>query len=232
MKKVIISIFMILFSAIIVAQDQSRIPLIGEEAPKFKANSTNGVIRFPKDFGSSWKVIFSHPMDFTPVCSSELLELAHMQNEFRELNVNIIVLSTDTLYNHVSWKLAMEQINYKDREPVKIQFPFVDDESRKVSLMYGMIHTPTSTTRNVRGVFIIDPDNIIRSIQFYPVELGRNMQEIKRAIIALQTADQCQVYTPANWNPGDDVILPWRDMEVLADPNVYQLTWFMTFKKL
>lgn len=231
MIKFKITLFMLTLCAITYAQDVPRIPLIGEEAPKFKAESTNGVINFPKDFGSNWKLIFSHPKDFTPVCSSELLELASMQEDFKDLNVDIIVVSTDPLYQHFNWKERIEQITYKNREPVTINFPMVEDEKMRIAYKYGMLHYRVSTTEYVRGVFIVDSDNIVRLVQFYPMEIGRNMVEIKRAVIALQTHEKDGVLTPANWEPGDDVLLPWYDKEVLSNPDVYQLDFFMTFKK-
>ena len=231
MKKIKITFLLAILCAITYAQDIPGIPLIGEEAPNFKSESTNGVINFPKDFGTNWKLLVSHPQDFTPVCSSELLELAIMQEDFKDLNVDIILVSTDALYQHFNWKERIEQITYKNREPVTIDFPMVDDEKLKIAYKYGMMHYRVSTTRYVRGVFIIDPDNIIRLIQFYPMEIGRNMLEIKRAIIALQTTERDQVLTPANWEPGDDVLLRWHDKEVLSNPDVYQLDFFLTFLK-
>jgi peroxiredoxin (alkyl hydroperoxide reductase subunit C) len=126
----------------------------------------------------------------------------------------------------------MEGIKYKNREPVKIDFPLVDDQSRSISNKFGMLHETVNTTRDVRGVFIVDPGNIIRFIQFYPMEVGRNFHEIKRAIIALQTAERDDaIRIPANWEPGDDVILHNYNRETLTDPGVYQLTWFLTFAK-
>ena len=231
MKKIKITFLLAILCAITYAQDIPGIPLIGEEAPNFKSESTNGVINFPKDFGTNWKLLVSHPQDFTPVCSSELLELAIMQEDFKDLNVDIILVSTDALYQHFNWKERIEQITYKNREPVTIDFPMVDDEKLKIAYKYGMMHYRVSTTRYVRGVFVIDPDNIIRLIQFYPMEIGRNMLEIKRAIIALQTTERDQVLTPANWEPGDDVLLRWHDKEVLSNPDVYQLDFFLTFLK-
>jgi peroxiredoxin (alkyl hydroperoxide reductase subunit C) len=234
MKKVNITFALVLLSAISFAQSESRIPLIGEKAPSFNALSTKGVIKFPKDFGNNWKLIFSHPSDFTPVCSSELLELALMQEEFKALNVDLIVISTDALTTHQDWIKGLELVKYKDQDPVKIDFPLIDDQGLDISKKYGMVHGHedlATRVKDVRGVFAIDPDNIIRFTQFYPMEIGRNMDEIKRAVIALQTSDKNQVLTPANWEPGDDVLLRGVNDEILSDPNVYQLTWFMTYMK-
>lgn len=189
----------------------SRIPLIGEDAPSFTAETTNGTITFPSDFGKNWKILFSHPADYTPVCSSEILELATMQDDFDKLGVKLAILSTDNLARHKSWKRTLENMATKGREPVKIKFPFIDDDSRKACRMYGMISPKVNATRAVRGVYIISPDNIIESINFYPMNIGRNMDEIKRTVIALQTAQRLQVLTPANWHVGDDVMLPYLD---------------------
>jgi len=217
----------------------SRIPLIGEDAPSFTAESTNGQITFPDNFGSKWKILFSHPADFTPVCSTEILELAHMQNEFDRLGVKIAVISTDTLYKHISWKKSLETLKYKGMDPVKIDFPLIDDNSWSASKSYGMLHAPTSTQRDVRGVFIIDPNNKVRAIYFYPMEIGRNMDEIRRTVVALQTADKQKVLIPANWEPGDDVLIPYvrssKDAENMTtgiDRDIYKVSWYMTFKKL
>lgn len=189
----------------------SRIPLIGEEAPSFIAESTNGTINFPSDYGKNWKILFSHPADFTPVCSSEILELATMQNDFDKLNVKLVILSTDNLERHYSWKRTLETLATNGREPVKIKFPLIDDKSRIICRMYGMISPNVNSTRAVRGVYIISPENRIESINFYPMSVGRNMEEIKRTVIALQTTHSMQVLTPANWHIGDDVMLPYLD---------------------
>jgi peroxiredoxin 2/4 len=241
-KRIIFAIVLLLAMGQVWSQQKTappRIPLIGEDAPSFTAESTNGQITFPNDFGAKWKVLFSHPADFTPVCSSEILELAALQPEFDKLGTKIAVMSTDTLYKHVAWKKSLETLKYKGRDPVKINFPLIDDNSWSASKEYGMLHAPVSDRRDVRGVFIIDPKNKVRAIYFYPMEIGRNMDEITRTIIALQTADKQKVLTPANWKPGDDVLIPYvksiDKAEIPAtgnDQNIYQVSWYMTFKKL
>ena len=240
-NRIFISIELFFAVAQVWAQEKnsSRIPLIGENAPSFTAESTIGQITFPDYFGSKWKILFSHPADFTPVCSTEILELAHMQNEFDRLGVKIAVISTDTLYKHFSWKKSLETLKYKGMDPVKIDFPLIDDNSWSASKSYGMLHAPTSTQRDVRGVFIIDPNNKVRAIYFYPMEIGRNMDEIRRTVVALQTADKQKVLIPANWEPGDDVLIPYvrssKDAENMAtgiDQDIYKVSWYMTFKKL
>ena len=188
---------------------QNEIPLIGSKAPSFTAKSTDGKITFPNDFGSSWKILFSHPQDFTPVCSSELLELAFMKKEFEALGVKIAVISTDDVEKHNLWVQHLEELDYKGRGNQDINFPLFEDTDGVISRKYGMLHEPTSTSRDVRGVFIIDEDNIVRSINFYPMEVGRNMVEIERILVALQTTDNEKVLTPANWNNGDDVMVPY-----------------------
>ena len=233
MKKVKITVVLILLAAITTfAQRDSKIPLLGEKAPAFTGKSTQGQINFPDDYGKSWKLILSHPRDFTPVCSSELLELARMQDEFKDLGVDIIVVSTDSLHLHYSWIEALENIELKGQDPVTIQFPLVDDYSRTIAEKYGMLHDYTNTTISVRGVYVIDPENNVRFVQFYPMQVGRSMHEIKRAIIALQTAQENDVVIPADWNPGDYVLLYHYQQKDLENPKVHQVEWFLTYKKI
>ncbi len=219
-------------------KNEYEIPLIGAKAPSFSAKSTDGKLKFPNDFGKSWKILFSHPRDFTPVCTTELLELAYKQGEFEKLGVKLAVISTDLLSQHEMWKAHLEEINYKDRGTVEINFPLIEDNEAIYSRMYGMIHEPTSTTRDVRGVFIIDPDNIVRTINFYPMEVGRSTDEIIRLVQALQTTVKTDYFTPANWEKGNDVIVPhfpYKKHEVEADPsikdNFYQVGNRVWFKK-
>jgi len=225
-------LLLVLCSNLAFTQSEMRIPLIGEKAPSFKAETTNGPIKFPKDFGTNWKLILSHPKDFTPVCSTELLALAEMQDDFKELNVDLLLVSTDPLYDHVSWKDAIEKILSEDQDPVEIEFPLVEDSNLKISKKYGMLHDYSGDNKDVRGVFLIDPQNIIRFTMFYPTEIGRNMAEIMRAVIALQTTYETDMLTPVNWEPGDDVLLRYYNPEDLENPDIYQRAWFMTFRKL
>jgi peroxiredoxin 2/4 len=213
-----------------------RIPLIGEEAPSFTTETTAGIINFPFDYGRNWKIIFSHPMDFTPVCSTELIELANLHDEFESLGVKIITVSTDPLETHKQWKKVLEQIEYKEYPRQKINYPIVDDSSLVIAKLYGMIHRESDNNRDVRGVFIIDPDNKIRAEFFYPMEVGRNMNEILRAVIALQTTERNEVMTPANWTTGNDVLVPFPLKTNMSEINTetgeyYQLSWFLIFKK-
>lgn len=238
MKKFLLVLVSVTFFMGTVLSQSSRIPLIGSKAPSFTAESTNGSLTFPDDFGRKWKILFSHPQDFTPVCSSELLELAFMQKEFKKLGAEIAVVSTDNVSQHKLWKAQLEEIDYKNRGPQKIEFPLFDDSKKLVSKEYGMLHEPTSTNKDIRGVFIIDPNNVIRSVNFYPMQVGRNMKEIERILIAMQTADNEMVCTPANWNPGEDVIVPhypYTDKELADNPAIkdeyYNIGNRMWFKK-
>ena len=220
-------------------KEVTRIPLIGELAPEFTVQTTNGKIHFPDDYSMKWKIVFSHPADFTPVCSSEMLQLAAMQDEFDKLNTKIIVISTDGLESHLAWVKSLETINYPGSTPVKINFPLVPDPDFKISKKFGMIHSYTSTTQDVRGVFIIDPNDRICAVFFYPHNIGRNLEEIERTLIALQTSDKFDVLTPANWHPGGDVMIknsPIHD-EASAPawknaPGTTSFPWYMCFKKL
>jgi peroxiredoxin (alkyl hydroperoxide reductase subunit C) len=224
------------FATTVLSQD--KIPLIGSQAPSFTAKSTNGKMTFPDDFGNSWKILFSHPQDFTPVCSSELLELAYMQKNFEKLNVKFAVISTDDVAQHDLWKEHLQELDYKGRGKQAIEFPIIEDVKAVASKRYGMLHEPTSTVKDVRGVFIIDANNVVRAINFYPMQVGRNMIEIERTVVALQTADKEQVLTPANWNSGDDVLVPYfpyTKEQLAANPELqdefYNVGNRMWFKK-
>ncbi len=239
MKKIVLlTAVTVLSSCLLTAQADrekvNRIPLIGEEAPSFKAETTNGPIVFPYDFGNKWKILFAHPQDFTPVCSSELLELAHLQKEFDKLNVKLAVISASPLEDHVQWKKALEDIQYKGRVATRIKFPLIEDKSRVISNQYGMIHPAISGTKSVRGVFIIDPDNIIRAVSFYPLNVGRNSGEILRSVMALQSANDVTM-TPSDWKPGDDLLVavpPVTDQRTENVPDgFYKLAWFMWYEK-
>ncbi|MBN1199937.1 MAG: peroxiredoxin [Bacteroidales bacterium] len=219
--------------------DNEHIPLLGEMAPEFIAQTTTGRLNFPGDYEMKWKILFSHPADFTPVCSTEILELATMQDEFDKMNTKIMVLSTDGLSSHMAWVESLQKISYPGDKPVQIKFPLIADPDSKISRMYGMIHSYTSNTRDVRGVFIIDPSDRIAAIFFYPMNVGRNMDEIKRTLIALQTSEKFDILTPANWNPGQQVMInspaTQQESEKMAqkkEKNLTSLSWYMWFKTL
>lgn len=239
MKKTLSTLLLSALLIGVAVGQRNEIPLIGSMAPSFNTSSTNGDITFPEDFGSSWKILFSHPQDFTPVCSSELLELAYMHNDFDRLNVKIAIISTDDLAQHVLWKKHLEELDYKGRGKQSISFPILDDHRAIVSKEYGMLHEPTSTVKDVRGVFIIDPENTVRSINFYPMQIGRNIAEIVRIVEALQMSDEQTVLTPANWNEGEDVLVPYfpyTKEELAANPELekefYSVGNRMWFKKV
>ncbi len=240
MKKLMLTLVSVAFLVGgVFSQKSSNIPLIGSKAPSFTTKSTNGKIKFPDDFGKDWKILFSHPQDFTPVCSSELLELAYMEKDFKRLGVQIAVISTDDVDMHKMWKAHLEELDYKGRGTQQINFAILDDSKATVSKTYGMLHSPTSTSKDIRGVFIIDSENMVRSINFYPMEVGRNMTEIVRIVEALQTTDAEQVLTPANWNEGDDVMVPYfpyTKAQLAANPELkdeyYNMGNRMWFKKV
>jgi len=236
--KTLFILLFIFFVGTTTYSQSNQIPLIGAEAPVFTAQTTNGELTFPNDFGDSWKILFSHPKDFTPVCSSELLELAYVQEDLDLLNVKFAIISTDNLSQHRMWKAHLEELDYKGRGKQTIHFPIIDDSSKKVSLLYGMLHAPTSTSRDIRGVYIIDPQNTVRSINFYPIEIGRNITEIERTILALQAADETKLLTPANWITGEDMMVPhfpYTQSDLANDPDLkneyYNVGDRMWFKK-
>ncbi len=184
-------------------------PRIGEKAPAFEAVTTQGKINFPSDFKGKWKILFSHPADFTPVCTSEFMTFGKMAAEFEALNCQLIGLSVDGLYSHIAWlRTIKDKIEYKGMKNVEIHFPLIDDVSMKVAKLYGMIQPGESETSAVRAVFFIDPKDTIRTIMYYPLALGRNFDEIKRVLVGLQTVDNFGVALPADWRPGDEVIVP------------------------
>ena len=238
MKKTFATFVMAVFILGNAAARENKIPLIGSEAPSFTAQSTSGEITFPESFGTSWKILFSHPQDFTPVCTSELLELAYLQSDFEELGVKVAVISIDKVDIHHMWKAHLEDTEYKGRGKQKITFPIIEDPKATVSKQYGMVHEQAGTSRDIRGVFIIDPGNTIRSVNFYPNEVGRNMEEIKRLVVAMQLSDKEQVYTPANWNKGDDVLIPqfpYTEEQLSINPEIkndyYNVGTHLWFKK-
>jgi len=216
----------------------NRLPLIGDRAPEFRALTTNGTINFPEDYKGKWVLFFSHPSDFTPVCTTEFMTLASMQEEFRAMNVELLGLSVDSLYSHIAWIRTIESMKWKGMENVKIDFPVIADLNTKVSTQYGMLQPNVSSTQAVRAVFVIDPEGIIRSIIYYPLTTGRNFDEIKRMIKALQKSDQTHCSTPANWQPGDDLIISTPVTAAAAESAMnsenddeYALDWFLRFRK-
>ena len=184
-------------------------PRIGDAAPEFKATTTQGNINFPSDYKGSWVILFSHPADFTPVCTSEFMTFASLEEKFAHARCKLVGLSVDGLYSHIAWlRTIKDKIKYKGMSEVEVKFPLIEDISMEIAKRYGMIQPGESTTKAVRAVFYIDPKGIIRAIIYYPLSLGRNFDELYRVLIALQTADKFGVATPADWRPGDEVIVP------------------------
>ena len=187
----------------------ASMPRIGDAAPAFTAHTTQGDIDFPQDFSGSWVILFSHPADFTPVCTTEFMTFASMQQEFADLNTRLVGLSVDGLYSHIAWlRTIKDRIAFRGMENVEVTFPLIEDITMHVARLYGMIMPGEDSTKAVRAVFVIDPRGVIRTILYYPLSTGRNFDEIKRVVVALQTADALAVATPADWRPGDDVIVP------------------------
>jgi len=184
-------------------------PRIGDNAPLFKAVTTQGTINFPEDYKGSWVILFSHPADFTPVCTSEFMTFASMEDKFAKANCKLVGLSVDGLYSHIAWlRTIKEKIEYKGMKDVEVKFPLIEDITMEVAKKYGMIQPGESNTKAVRAVFFVDPKGIIRAIIYYPLSLGRNFDELYRALVAMQAADAFSIATPADWRPGDDVIVP------------------------
>ncbi len=186
-----------------------RMPMIGDPAPEFKAKTTQGDINFPSDYAGQWVILFSHPADFTPVCTSEFISFAVLEEEFARLNTKLVGLSVDGLMSHIAWlRTIKEKIEFNGQKNVEVKFPLIDDISMNVARKYGMIMPNAASTQAVRAVFVIDPKGIVRAIIYYPLSTGRNFDELIRLVQALQTADAFGVATPADWRPGDDIIVP------------------------
>jgi len=212
--------------------EYENVPLIGEPAPEFGANTTNGYVHFPDDYRGKWVVFFSHPGDFTPVCTTEFMTFQSMIDEFRALNTELIGLSVDSNASHMAWiQTIRNDIVFQGWKDMEIIFPIIADVSGSVAHRYGMIHDATGDTDTVRAVFIIDPRGIIRTILYYPKSVGRNITEIKRIVIALQTSDAFHVATPAEWIPGEDVIVP-APHTITDVRRKNDRDWFLKFKSI
>lgn len=220
-------------------QEVFSMPRIGDKAPEFKAVTTQGNINFPGDYKGNWVILFSHPADFTPVCTSEFMTFANLEQKFSEVNCKLVGLSVDGLYSHIAWlRTIKEKIEYKGMQNIEVKFPLIEDITMEVAKKYGMIQPGESNTKAVRAVFFIDPKGIIRAVIYYPLSLGRNFDELYRVIVALQAADEFGVALPADWRPGDDVIVPTAGscgvakerMESKDEMHCYD--WFFCTKKL
>jgi len=191
-----------------IQKEFTSMPRIGDKAPEFKAVTTQGPINFPGDYAGDWVILFSHPADFTPVCTSEFMTFASLADKFEKANCKLVGLSIDGLYSHIAWLRSIkDKIEYKGMKNIEVKFPLIEDITMNVANKYGMIQPNEAATQAVRAVFFIDPKGIIRAIIYYPLSLGRNFDELYRVIIALQAADAFGVATPADWQPGDDVII-------------------------
>ncbi len=221
--------------------ERVHMPVIGEQAPAFEADTTQGKIRFPEDYKGKWVILFSHPADFTPVCTTEFMTFASMEKEFEALNCKLIGLSIDSHYSHIAWlRTIKEKIEYKGMKNVEVNFPVIADLKMDVARKFGMVQPAESDVSAVRAVFFIDPQGKIRLLMYYPLSTGRNFQEIKRVLISMQTVDKYNIATPADWMPGDDVIVPppgscgtaKERVEGADKEGIRCLDWFMCFKPL
>lgn len=207
-------------------------PRIGDQAPDFTAVTTKGTIQMSDYAAGKWIVMFSHPADFTPVCTTEMSGFALEKAEFDALNTELIGLSIDSIHSHLAWVN-----NVREKTGVYFDFPIIADLDMKVSKLYGMLQPNESETAAVRAVFFIDPEKKIRLIMYYPLNVGRNMEEILRALKALQFADQHQVAMPLNWRPGEQVIVPppktLAEMEArIADTSVEKIDFYLAKKTI
>ena len=212
----------------------ARIPRINEPAPLIEAKSTHGVIKLSDYFAKGkWVLLFSHPADFTPVCTTEFVEFARRHEDFEKHNVQLIGNSVDSVYAHIAWVR-----NIEEKFGVKVKFPVIADLDQKVARAFGMVHEAVSDTATVRAVFFIDPKGVSRALLYYPLSLGRNIDELLRVFEALQTADANGVATPANWRPGDPVIVPAPITQIDAEKRAAGQEghdvkdWYFTKKKL
>lgn len=208
------------------------LPKIGDQAPDFTAQTTQGEVTLSTWQEGKWVILFSHPADFTPVCSTELTEFGRRAKEFEQRGVKLIGISVDSIHSHLAWHQNLGKIL-----GVALPFPIIADSTRAVSELYGMIHPGASATVTVRALFVIDPKRVVRALIYYPLNIGRNVDEVVRVIDALQTADKNGVACPVNWKPGDKVIVPppKTEKEVadrLALQNVERLDFYLTKKSL
>jgi peroxiredoxin (alkyl hydroperoxide reductase subunit C) len=206
------------------------LPRLGDMAPAFEAPTTYGVLKLV-DFKGKWLILFSHPADFTPVCTTEFMAFAEIYPELKKRGVELLGLSVDSNSSHIAWVR-----NIEEKTGVKIPFPIIADLNKEVATAYGMLHPAQSTTAAARCVFFIDPNQIIRLMLYYPLSVGRNMAEIIRIIDCLQTNDAHKVATPANWKPGDKVVVPAPTTQEGADDRMkegYECTdWYLCKKNI
>lgn len=206
------------------------LPILGEEAPEFEALTTHGPLKL-SDLRGKWVVLFSHPADFTPVCTTEFISLAEANDELQRLNVQLIGLSIDSVHSHLAWVR-----NIEEKMGVAIPFPIIADLDMGVARKFGMIHPGQSSTATVRAVFFIDPDGMMRAMIYYPLNNGRSIPEIVRLVKALQTTDRHGVATPANWQPGEKGVVPppktAKAMEQREKEGYDCKDWYLCFKEI
>jgi peroxiredoxin (alkyl hydroperoxide reductase subunit C) len=210
--------------------DYGSMPVLGEPAPDFEAVTTSGPLRL-SDLKGKWVVLFSHPADFTPVCTTEFMAFSGVAEELKSLNVQLMGLSIDSVHSHLAWIR-----NVKEKMGVEIPFPIIADLDMKIAKKYGMIHPGQSNTSTIRTVFFIDDKGIMRAMIYYPLSIGRYIPEIIRLIRALQTSDKYGVSTPANWQPGDKVVVPPPKNKAEMDKRLSEgyecKDWYLCFKKI
>lgn len=222
----------------LLCENAYSIPLIGDEAPSFKAKTTDKEINFPQDYKGKWVVLLSHPGDFTPVCTTEFLAFQDELAKFSSLNTELLGLSVDNVEHHNEWIKSMKTLTFNGNENVEIDFPIIDDEKKEISKKYGMLQRDGDNSKTVRAVFVIDPDSKIRAIIYYPQNIGRYIPEIQRLVLALQTADAFDIATPANWLPGDDVVVSSANIpegktaSELKEENITKHSPYLFTKKL
>lgn len=209
---------------------QAQFPRLNEPAPAFDAPTTDGQKKLD-DYRGKWLILFSHPADFTPVCTTEFMAFAKRHEDFRKLNTELLGLSIDSNYSHLAWKR-----NIKQNFGVDINFPIIADLSMQVAHMYGMIQPGASDTSAVRATFLIDPEGVLRAMVYYPLNAGRSIGEIYRLLVALQTADENACAMPENWQPGDDVIVPppatSEALEKRLDEGYNTVDWYFSTRSL
>jgi len=205
-------------------------PILGEPAPDFEALTTQGMVKL-SDFKGKWLVLFSHPADFTPVCTTEFIAFTAIADELKSLNVQLMGLSIDSVHSHLAWIR-----NVKEKMGVDISFPIIADLDMKVAKKYGMIHSGQSNTAAIRAVFFIDDKGILRAMIYYPLTSGRYMPEVIRLVKSLQTTDKYGVATPANWQPGEKVVVPAPKNKAEMDKRLSEgyecKDWYLCFKTI
>ncbi len=205
-------------------------PILGDQAPEFEAETTMGRIKLA-DYRGKWVVLFSHPADFTPVCTTEFMAFSAVAEDLEALNVQLIGLSIDSVHSHLAWVR-----NVQEKMGVTIPFPIIADLDMKVAKAYGMIHPGQSSTATIRTVFFIDPEGVMRAMLYYPLSNGRYIPEIIRLIKSLQASDRYGIATPANWQPGDKVVVPppknAKEMAHRLDEGYECKDWYLCFKEI